>query len=135
MSTTYSTKDQAERMGRIEADKLTRRGYPTTFIRAEQIMIEGALHLDGTTKDDQTYYKSDDIRWIAILSAEEAPMSALNNKLSQAQREVLNLISSRNCATLTLTRREMLSARALIKQGFVKQVGEFLIAQRAQEAQ
>ena len=66
--TTYSTKEIAERYGKFEAEKLTRRGYPTTFIRAERVTVKGVLHLDGTTAADQSYYATDDVRWIAIFS-------------------------------------------------------------------
>jgi hypothetical protein len=64
---TYSTKEQAERMGKIEAEKLTKRGYATTFVRAEQVVIKGALHLDGVPSEQQ-YVATNDIRWTAILS-------------------------------------------------------------------
>jgi len=68
MGTTYSTKEIAEKYGRLEAEKLTRRGYPTTFLRAEEITRRGVLHLDGSCPSEQSYYATDDVRWIAILS-------------------------------------------------------------------
>jgi hypothetical protein len=66
MTTTYSTKEQATRMGKMEAEKLTQRGYPTVFVRAEQVIVEGALHMDGTVPSDTHYYASNDVRFVAV---------------------------------------------------------------------
>lgn len=66
-STTYSTKEQAERMGRQEADKLTRRGYPTELLEVRPVRIE-ALALDGQSPSEMGYVKITSERWEAVLS-------------------------------------------------------------------
>ncbi len=66
-NTTYSTKEQAERMGKLEADKLTRRGYPTTLIEVRPVRIE-ALALDGQSPSEMCYIKIASDRWEAVLS-------------------------------------------------------------------
>lgn len=66
-NTTYSTKEQAERMGMVEADKLTLRGYPTTLIEVRLVQIEG-LALDGQSPSEMGYVKITSDRWEAVLS-------------------------------------------------------------------
>lgn len=66
-NTTYSTKEQAERMGKIEADKLTRRGYPTALLEVRPVRIE-TLFLDGQSPSEMGYVKIASDRWEAVLS-------------------------------------------------------------------
>ncbi len=64
---TYSTKEQAERIGQSEAAKLTRRGYPTTLVEVREVQIE-TLALDGQSPSEMGYVKIPCSRWEAVLS-------------------------------------------------------------------
>lgn len=66
-NTTYSTKEQAERMGKAEAEKLTRRGYPTALLEVRPVRIE-TLTLDGQSPSEMGYVKIASNRWEAVLS-------------------------------------------------------------------
>lgn len=66
-STTYSTKEQAERMGAAEAAKLTHRGYPTTLIEVRPVKVE-SLFMDGQSPSEMGYVKIASDRWEAVLS-------------------------------------------------------------------
>lgn len=64
---TYGSKEQAERMGKAEAEKLTRRGYPTTLIEVREVTTE-ILALDGQSPSEMGYIKMQRTGWEAVLS-------------------------------------------------------------------
>lgn len=67
---TYSTKEQAERMGTAEAEKLTRRGYPTTLIEVRPVAIvtESRFYTMGDQESDWSSVPHPATRWEAVLS-------------------------------------------------------------------
>jgi hypothetical protein len=67
MNMTYSTKEQAEREGALEAKKISRRGYPTTLLEVRKVRVV-ALYLDGQCPSEMTYVKIPSDRWEAVLS-------------------------------------------------------------------
>lgn len=69
-NTTYSTKEQAERMGKAEAEKLTRRGYPTTLIEVRPVAIvtEARFYTMGDQDSTWTTKPCSESRWEAVLS-------------------------------------------------------------------
>lgn len=69
-STTYSSKEQAERMGKAEAAKLTSRGYPTTLIEVREVKVT-TMFKDYTMGDQAFDWNSKpvtDTKWEAVLS-------------------------------------------------------------------
>lgn len=62
----YATPELAERMGRQEAEKMTKRGYPTTFVRVERVVVNG-MALDGQSPSEMGYVKMESNRFIAVL--------------------------------------------------------------------
>ena len=66
-NTTYSTKEQAEKYGKIEADKLTSRGYPTTLIEVRKV-TKTILALEGQSPSEMGYMAVSREGWEAILS-------------------------------------------------------------------
>lgn len=65
---TCSTREQAERLGKAEAEKMTRRGYPTTVVEVCQVRIDDALSLDGQGPSEMRYVRVPAVRWEAVLS-------------------------------------------------------------------
>ena len=66
----YSTKEQAERMGKAEAAKLTSRGYPTTLIEVREVSATTMFkdHTMGDQSFDWTSKPVTERKWEAVLS-------------------------------------------------------------------